>query len=29
MQPVVAGLAADDIEAVAHYYESVPETSQP
>jgi cytochrome c553 len=29
MQPVVAGLTDDDIEAVAHYYESVPETSQP
>jgi len=29
MQPVVAGLTADDVEAVAHYYESVPDTSQP
>jgi len=29
MQPVVTGLTDDDIEAVAHYYESVPETSQP
>jgi cytochrome c553 len=23
MQPVVAGLEADDIEAVGHYYESI------
>ena len=29
MQPVVAGLTADNIAAVAHYYESVPETSKP
>jgi cytochrome c553 len=29
MQPVAAGLTADNIEAVAHYYQSVPETSQP
>jgi cytochrome c553 len=29
MQSVVAGLTADDIAAVAHFYESVSETSQP
>jgi cytochrome c553 len=29
MQPVVAGLTDDDIEAIAHYYESVQETLQP
>jgi cytochrome c553 len=29
MQPVVAGLTAADIEAVAYYYESIPEASQP
>ena len=27
MQPVVAGLTGDDIEAVAHYYESAQEPS--
>jgi cytochrome c553 len=29
MQPVVAGLTDDDVEAVAHYYESAPESLQP
>lgn len=29
MQPVVAGLSAADIEAVAHYYESISETGRP
>ena len=29
MQSVVAGLTTDDVEAVAHFYELVPETSQP
>jgi len=27
MQPVVAGLTDDDIEAVAHYYESVQQSA--